>query len=284
MWSLFNSLKIKRYQILERLHTTNKICVYKAFDNDNKKEVVIKDFYDKNEARLESNNLKRVFNIPCCQKIRDEFLSLKSNYLVTDYYKNGTLLDYLIENDKIENNKNIEKIKYKMLVFRLLRPLYNLHQYNYAHLDIKPDNFVLHDEFQIYSKLYKNDFYLIDFYSLSKANQELREHDNIDFKYFTSSYLAPETKTKKQFNINTDMWGFGLITYNILFREQFIFNLEDEVETYNGINEIKNDFFKKGNELGLSENFVSLLTNCFNLDARERTSSEELFKFLINNK
>ena len=280
MWSLYNTLKTKRYNIIERLHITNTVGIYKAYDNNNNKNVIIKDFYDRDEAQLEINNLKKVFNIPCCQKIRDEYLGLPYRYVVTDYYKNGTLLDYLSENDKIKNN---EEIKFKMLLFRILRPVYNLHQYNYAHLDIKPDNFILHDEFQLHSKLYKNDIYLIDFHSLSKANLELKEHENIDFNYFTSSYLAPEIKTKKQFNINTDMWSIGLITYNILYQEQFIFNLEDEVETYQGINILKNDIIKKGEDLDLSEKLISLLTNCFNLDPVKRTSSEELFTSLINN-
>ena len=271
MWSLYNTLRTKRYKILEHLYITNSAGIYKAFDKKDKKDVVIKEFYDKNDARLESNNLKRVFYIPCCQKIRDEYKGLTYNYIVTDFYKNGTLLDYLKEN---KNFKNTEQ--FKMLLFRILRPIYNLHQYNYVHLDLKPDNLILHDEFQIYSKLYKNDIYLIDFHTMSKANLELKEHENINFKYFTSSYLAPEIKTKKQFNLNSDMWSFGLITYNILYREQFNFNLENEVKTYHGINEIKNNFFEKGNELGLSENFISLLTNCFVLDPK-RTSSEELF-------
>lgn len=278
MNKFINNIFLEKYKILNVLHSGGFSEVYKAIDKTNNKKVLIKNIFDYKEAIKESYNLTNVYYIPCCQKIID--YKIKKNtalsYIITDYYQDGELLDYL-NSDKLVDNLN--ENEFKMELYRIMRPVYHLNKRGYVHLDIKPDNFILHDEFKLNTKFYSKDLYLIDFLTCRYADTNTTKSKGINKFNLSSTYAPPEICFHDKYNINSDMWGVGLISYNLLFREQPIINMKNNIKTELDIECIKRDFV----DLGFSKNFTELLINCFEINPIKRTTSEDLYNSLFKN-
>ena len=136
---------------------------------------------------------------------------------------------------------------------------------------------MLHDEFKLNTKFYSKDLYLIDFLTCRYAEKDIYKTD-VFKKNFTSSYLPPEICYDNSYNINSDMWGVGLISYNLLFREQPLVNMKNKIKTELDTKCIKRDFF----DLGFSKNITELLINCFEINPMKRTTSKELYDCILD--
>lgn len=271
------NIYLEKYKFLNIIHSGGFSDVYKAVDLKTNKKVIIKNIFDYKEAIREAYNLTNVVYIPCCQKIIGYKIKndTRLSYVITDYYQEGELLDYI-------NSENfpdfINENEFTMELYRILRPLYHLHDKGYAHLDIKPDNFIFQDEFKLKTKYYSKDLYLIDFLTCRKADLNLNNSIGINKYNFSSTYTPPEICYDNKYNINSDMWGVGLLSYNLLFKEQPLINMQNKTFTLLHTNSIKRDI----EELGFSSNLTKLITNCFELDPLKRTTSKELYHSIFN--
>lgn len=277
MNKFFKNIYLDKYKILKTLHSGGFSDVYKAVDIKSNKKVIIKNIFDHKEASKEAYNLTNILYIPCCQKIigykikKDTSLS----YVITDYYQDGVLLDYINSHDYPDFlNEN----EFKMELYRIMRPIYHLNDRGYVHLDIKPDNFLLHDEFKLKTKFYSKDLYLIDFLTCRHAGLDISKSKGINKYNLLSTYVSPEIYYYNKYNINTDMWGVGLISYNLLFKEQPLINMKNKIITQIHVQNIKRDI----EDLGFSNDLTKLLTNCFEINPMKRTTSKELYECILN--
>ena len=276
MNKFFKNIYLDKYKVLNTLYSGDFSNVYKAIDKTKNKKVIIKNIFDHKEAIKEAYNLTNAYYIPCCQKIIDYKIKKDTSlsYIITDYYQDGELLDYMNSNNLPDN---LTENEFKMELYRVMRPIYHLNDRGLVHLDIKPDNFILHDEFKLNTKFYSKDLYLIDFLTCRYAELDLLKYKITNKYNLSSSYVSPELFYDNSYNINTDMWGVGLISYNLLFRQQPIINMKNKILTELDTECIKIDFF----DLGFSKNITELLINCFEIDPMKRTTSKELYDCIL---
>ena len=132
----------------------------------------------------------------------------KNIYILTPYYKNGDLLDYL---GQLEiNNFVFTPEFYWDMIFEMMIGLLYIHKKGYIHFDIKPTNYLVDDEGYI----------LINDFGLSYKKEELRDLDDIkegDSKYISKElFECLDNNTLKKIDFKTDIFSLGLTLLEIL--------------------------------------------------------------------
>ena len=206
------------YQVKE--NRTNKIfCIKKISNKTNKNNfnTLIATLED-----IQKENRAWTFNKTFCLKYIDYWIENKNfdlikksiNYLnkniyiLTDYYKNGDILDYLDKLDK--KNYTFTYDFYWDMIFEMMIGLLYVHKKGYIHFDIKPENYLV-----------DNDGYLIlNDFGLSRKKEELSNLVDIiegDSKYISKElfdYL--DNISLKKINNKTDIFSLGLTILEIL--------------------------------------------------------------------
>ena len=114
----------------------------------------------------------------------------KMNYLVTEYMNQGNLWDFAKKNQIVlyapSFRKNFRSEKFWRTIFlQSIQALRYLHGQGYAHLDVKPENFLINDEFTVK---------LIDFEFCFAMDTLFEDSRQFKQKWGTKGYYAPEIK------------------------------------------------------------------------------------------
>ena len=188
--------------------------VYKAYDNILDREVAIKisevKFVgDKEFSLLEE--YKAIENIPANKFIAnyEEVFRFESfngiyDYGLMQYYALGNLSSYLKNNEvSLEKRESITK--------GILEGIAFLHKYKVVHRDLKPSNILVVDRRgEIIPKI--TDFGLS---KQAEADGKASRFTN-SFAGGTLQYSSPEQLKGLPLKLNTDLWSFGAIAYEIL--------------------------------------------------------------------
>ena len=224
---LTNSRFDEEYVIIKTLCNGEMGTVYLCFRIKDKKKYVVKttkyfsrklDYENMNnfvnDINRHSNEPENIF----IQKYIDfwiEDIYEKSNkstannknmYIVTDYYINGNLKEYL---SNIKNFRNI-KLNYFFywdIIFQMIIPVNFLHKLGYIHFDIKPTNYLVMNN----NQLLLNDF------CLSKKEENIKNISTDEFEG-DSNYISPELFYKDVGIIThkIDVFSLGLSILEIL--------------------------------------------------------------------
>jgi serine/threonine protein kinase len=188
--------------------------VYKAYDTILDIEVAIKVSEvkvvgDKEFSLLEEykaiENLTAHQNIANYEKVyRFESFPAIYDYGIMQYYALGNLSNYLKNNDvSIEKRESITKGVLEGIAF--------LHQHKVVHRDLKPSNILVVDrQGDIIPKI--TDFGLS---KQAEADGKASRFTN-SFAGGTLQYSSPEQLKGLPLKLNTDLWSFGAIAYEIL--------------------------------------------------------------------
>ena len=183
-------------------------------------------------------------------RMHDSFIYEKHHYLVLDYYKDGDLFTY------IKKHHDFDLDITRKMILNLIRPLLFLRQNKIAHLDIKPENYLVRD-------LYNHDFVLTDFGTM----REYKENNKNKIRYAmgTKGYTAPEIYNL-EFNSKSDVWSFGqiiliLVSGNMLpYKDSYTqLDIYDLIKTF----KVKKDCF-------------SLLKGMLMIDSKKRILIEDI--------
>ena len=96
----------------------------------------------------------------------------------------------------------------ELQISKLLKPIYEIHNNNICHLDLKLENFLVKDNF---------DYLLIDFHSSRVHNSDYYQLMKTDLRG-TEPYIAPEVYDG-YYCKSTDMYGLGCMLYLMLTRK-----------------------------------------------------------------
>ena len=200
-------------------------------------------------------------------------------FILMEFGPNGTLGDLIRKNS---NEKNIlsTNVIYAF-IYQLSKGLKALHNNNYYHRDLCPENIVLTS---------KNNLRILDFGSASNKKFEVINHNvraNIILdisKNTYQSYRAPEEILLYNgfpLNEKVDIYSLGLILFSLMFSCPLInpFDIQFPFANKKVREQIFNDIKNWSNPY-----FFKLLKDMLNVNPSERPSAQDILKFLDNHK
>ena len=211
----------KRYAV-KKLHQTNIKSKSNYLLNEILNEIDI-------GQKLNSKRIMKIYGMSYNEE-------KKEVYIILELLNNkGCLFDYLY---KMNNNFNkYEKITLFLSIVKAVR---DLHENNYCHADLKPENLVYYYDLREKTKYIK----LIDFDRVAKIS----EGDNyINFTRGTYGYCAPEQHIKdKYLCLKSDIYSLGVIFLEILYEYELwdpqYYNYQKyRLSILEKLEEIKND-------------------------------------------
>jgi len=117
--------------------------------------------------------------------------------LILEFASNETLFDIVLYNHKLE--EKLARTYFK----KLIETVANLHSKNYVHRDLKLENILLDEKFQLK---------LADFGFARDFNEFNR--DSMTTKLGTENYMAPEMHTSKAYSgVKTDSFSCGVLIF-----------------------------------------------------------------------
>ena len=197
--------------------------------------------------KREFSLLKRL-NHPNIIKLHDVIIDTNFNniYFIIDYYSKGDLASFL--------KRRPLKEKYcKKYLKQLACGLEYLHSNNILHRDLKPQNILLTDSYDI--KLTDFGFARI-----------IDKNEMINTLCGSPMYMAPEIINKRDYNIKSDLWSVGIIMYEMLYG-CVPFNVNNFIEKIKKINQ---DHIIFNNKIHISQECHNLLLSLLQKNPSQR--------------
>ena len=256
--------------------------VYKAYDTILDREVAIKVSEvkvvgDKEFSLLEEykaiENLTAHQNIANYEKVyRFESFPAIYDYGIMQYYALGNLSHYL-------KNNEVSLAKRESITKGILEGIAFLHQHKVVHRDLKPSNILVVDRRgEIIPKI--TDFGLS---KQAEADGKASRFTN-SFAGGTLQYSSPEQLKGLPLKLNTDLWSFGVIAYEILTGKTLFEAQSQSTASAEWQNEITQKILHAdiSSELAmLPNNWQQVVSTCLEKDVNNRVqNSIALFSML----
>ncbi|MGP4714558.1 MULTISPECIES: serine/threonine protein kinase [unclassified Psychrobacter] len=133
--------------------------------------------------------------------------------LVMPYYAQGSLAKYLTQ--------PLTELQKHQLIMQAARLIAHLHNAGLSHGDIKPSNFLINNKHFINTK---NPALLLTDFALAKlidpSSVESAKKNNLKTSSGTPAYLAPECWQGQNTSVQSDIYAFGIMLYEILMGER----------------------------------------------------------------
>lgn len=210
--------------------------------------------------KYEISTMLKLLNSKYVIRLIDYFLVLdKYLAIVTNYYEDGTLMDYLRQ----KSSEILPEDQISQIAFFIISGMRDIHSHNVIHRDIHPKN--------IYVKVQGGKIIItaIAEFGLSKVvlPEEITATE-------LGTYKSPEIIDERSYDCKTDIWSFGILLYVMMFGKE-----PHEVKANTPA-----ELFKKGNihydEKRASKypKMVNIMKMCLKVDPKDRKSAEELLK------
>lgn len=258
--------------------------VYKAYDNVLDREVAIKVSEVKYVGAKEFSLLeefKAIENIaanPFIANYEDvyRFESFQGifDYGIMQYYAMGNLSSYL-------KNNTVTKESRESIVLNILEGIGFLHQNKVVHRDLKPSNIlVVNRRGKIIPKI-------TDFGLSKQASTDAKgSRFTNSFAGGTFQYSSPEQIKGLPLKLNTDLWSFGTLAYEILTGKTLFEADTMSTASAQWQNEITNKILHQDiegviNISDISSNWKLAITSCLKRNIKDRVeNSDQILKLL----
>lgn len=195
--------------------------IYKGYSTKNNqvyaiKEITIDKKQNKSNVKRELNVLKTIDN-PYIVKLHDVIIDTNYNniYFILDYYPKGDLAKFL-------NHKPLKEKYCRKYMKQLALGLEYLLNKDILHRDLKPQNILLTNEYNI----------KITDFGFAK---QVDKNSLITTLCGSPMYMAPEIINKKDYDIKSDLWSVGVILYEMIYGS-VPFNVSNFLELIKNIN------------------------------------------------
>ena len=241
--------------------------IYKGYSTKNNKIYAIKEItidkkQNKSNVKRELNVLKTLNN-PYIVKLHDVIIDTNYNniYFILDYYPKGDLAKFL-------NHKPLKEKYCRKYMKQLAEGLEYLLNKDILHRDLKPQNILLTNEYNI----------KITDFGFAK---QITKNTLITTLCGSPMYMAPEIINKQDYDIKSDLWSVGVILYEMAYG-YVPFNVGTFLELIKKINSKDIDFTHK--KINLSENCLVLMKGLLTKDPTKRIEWEDFFnnKWFLN--
>ena len=276
----------ENFELLKYINSGSSGVVYEGrYRKNPERHVCLKFLLNKleEEKREKKNkNINSNFNDNKCSRIREINIQNRlKDKNITQYYDYCDLNNYgciIMEFAKYGDLENFQKnlIKKKCLsetllsyiTKQILDGLLYIHQSKIIHMDIKQQNILIDENFNI----------KITDFSVSLPYDNYKENDKISLPLSgTSLYMSPEVLSKSQIDYEDcskiDMFSLGVVLFNLAF-EKFPYELDFSYKrNFNLIYEkIKSEKLKIPEKKNFSSLFKKFLENLLEKDIKNRIS------------
>ncbi|WKY05591.1 hypothetical protein Q1695_006081 [Nippostrongylus brasiliensis] len=172
---------------------------------------------DKETVRKEINTMS-VLRHPTLINLHDAFEDDKEMVMIYEFMSGGELFEKVA--DDSSRMTEAEAIEYTRQV---CKALCHMHEMNYVHLDLKPENIM-------FTTKKSNELKLIDFGLASYLDPK----ESVKVTTGTAEFAAPEVANGEPVGYFTDMWSVGVLAY-ILLSGLSPFGGENDEETLKNV-------------------------------------------------
>ena len=241
--------------------------IYKGYSTKNNqvyaiKEIVVDKKQNKSLVKRELSVLKTLDH-PSIVKLHDVIIDTNYNniYFVLDYYPKGDFAKFL-------DNKPLKEKFCRKYLKQLSQGLEYLLSKDILHRDLKPQNILLTNEYNI----------KITDFGFAK---QIDKNALINTLCGSPMYMAPEIINKKEYDIKSDLWSVGVILYEMVYGE-VPYNVGTFVELIKKIN--KADIKYNIKNIHVSDDCLELMCSLLTKDPEYRINWEEFFchKWFLN--
>ena len=235
VFSKFN----ENFELLNYISSGSSGVVYEGrYRKNPKKHVCLKFLLNKSEEEKREKKNKNininVNNNNICSTIKEINIQNKlKDKNITEYYDYCDLKDYgciIMEfakfgdleyfQKKLIQKNHLSETLLAYITRQILKGLYYIHQSKIIHMDIKQQNILIDENFNI----------KITDFSVSFSYEKYKENDKINLPLSgTSLFMSPEVLLKAQIDYEDcskiDMFSLGVVLYNLAF-EKFPYDLD----------------------------------------------------------
>ena len=238
--------------------------VWKVTHENSKKVYCIKmmtkrDIFEQKLINQINKEIGIMYNInhPYSVKLYNHFEDNEKLYLIMELASNGNLYNF------IQNNKN-QKIKtkemFKKIIIQVIEIIKYLHSLDIIYRDIKPENILLDKDYNVKLCDYGWASYL-------SKGQFCSAYCG------TPEYVSPEVIKKYPYNEKVDIWGIGVLIFELVFGyPPFTSNFNED--RFNNIKEGKINWPKDLNDMELKD----LIEKILKVNPKDRISLDEIEK------
>ena len=238
--------------------------VWKVTHENSQKQYCIKilnkrDIFEQKLINQINKEISIMYNInhPYSVRLVNHFEDNEKLYLIMEFVPNGNLYN-LIQNNKKNKNKNLDLIK--KIIIQTIEIIKFLHSLNIVYRDIKPENILLDKNYNV--KLC--DYGWATYFTPGKY---------LTVYCGTPEYVSPEVLKKYPYNEKVDIWGIGVLIFELSFGyAPFTSNFNED--RYNNIKAGKINWPKDlNNEY---DDLKDLIEKILKINPKERISLEEI--------
>ena len=238
--------------------------VWKVTHENSKKVYCIKmmtkrDIFEQKLINQINKEIGIMYNInhPYSVKLYNHFEDNEKLYLIMELASNGNLYNF-IQNNKKQKIKTKEMIK--KIIIQVIEIIKYLHSLDIIYRDIKPENILLDKDYNVKLCDYGWASYL-------SKGQFCSAYCG------TPEYVSPEVIKKYPYNEKVDIWGIGVLIFELVFGyPPFTSNFNED--RFNNIKEGKINWPKDLNDMELKD----LIEKILKVNPKDRISLDEIEK------
>lgn len=181
--------------------------------------------------------------------------------LLYEFCRNNSL-DFNISNKTLNNTQK------QIVLVGVSRAISLLHQNNYVHLTITPENILLDDSFHPH---------LYGFHFMSLIDPDTRKVKQIPKKY--KNFTAPEALTNGFYNEKVDIYSFGLVMLFIISENPIRYD-RSAARSANVLKSYVEDGIRPLIKETIKKTIQDLIEKCWLGDPDVRPTADELFRKL----